>query len=73
MVSKENWTQQDLAFKLADGLDSAFNVQYAQTDVSVNAYEIESTLSSIMESFGLQLVISDRDKFNSHLGNPFDI
>jgi hypothetical protein len=68
-----DWTQQDLAFKVADGLDAAFNVQYAQTDVSVNAYEIESTLSSIMESFGLQLIIVDRDKFDATLGTPFEI
>lgn len=68
-----DWTQQHLAFKVADGLDGAFNVQYAQTEISVNAYEIESALSSIMENFGLQLVIVDRAKFDSTLGTPFDI
>lgn len=68
-----DWTQQDLTFKVADALDAAFDIQYAQTGLSVNAYEIESTLSSIIESFGMRLVIDDREKFDSTLGTPFEI
>lgn len=68
-----DWTQQDLAFKVADALEAAFDIEYAQTKATASAYDIESTLRSIIEGLGMQLVITDRAKFDSTLGNPFDI
>lgn len=67
------WTQQDLTFKIAERLEQCMDVRYKDTDIMVNAYDIESTLSSIIESLGMKLIIVEKQNFDSSLGDPFEL
>lgn len=64
----DEWTQQDLAFKLADELETTFDIKYPSQSTQAGVYEINSVIISAIEKAGLKLVIDDSLKFHNNNG-----
>jgi len=73
LSDNETINQQYLTFKVAASFEQGIDCRYANTDILINAYEIESWLHTAIEANGLKLVIADLEKYKSTLGKPFEI